>query len=188
MIVNGDTLIIQYGDSMLAEVQSSSSTVLIDSYLERLITMIVGQGGDHPEQQEIDEVRYQLMVGEGELTQVKCSTAFSLNVLHKAHNRNFPRTANLGNVFTSLMRFQNDDIDRLEASDRELIWVSKMKLLDIKLDGKPSDCTIYRANKLIDADDRLFLVGVQWTPEGGSGIEVWEELRTMFDSFGLLNA
>lgn len=187
MIVNGDTLAIQYGPSLLVQIQDNSSTALIDTYLDRLVKMIVAQGGETPAPAEIADARYQLMVGEGELTQIKCSTAFSLNVLHKAHNRNFPRTANLGNVFTSLMRFQNDDIDRLEASDKELIWVSKNKLLDVLLDGRPSDCTIYRASKLIDAGDRLFLVGVQWTPESSSGIEVWEELRTMFDSFGLLN-
>ncbi len=188
MIVKGSTLVIQYGRPMQVEIQEDSSTVLVDSYLQRLVQLIVESGGEQPEQAEIDDVRYQLMVGEGNLTHIKCNTAFSLNVLHKEHNRNFPRKPNLGNVFTSLMRFQNDDIDRLQATDKELIWVSKDKLLNVLLDGQPSDCSIYRANKLIDAGERLFLVGVQWTPEGGSGIEVWEELRTMFDSFGLLNA
>jgi len=59
-------------------------------------------------------------------------------------------------------------------------------MLNVKVNNVKGNFSIYRSYKLIETKEKLILLQIQWSPESDSAIEIWNELRSMLDSFAIV--
>jgi len=111
----------------------------------------------------------------------------TIQVLEKKFAINSFEKPTLPNILRTIITATQEPIEQLSSSENSILVITKSKLLDIKINERKGDFTLFRTYKLIDTQDKIFILQIQWTPESDSAIEVWEELSKMLHSFSAIN-
>jgi len=186
MFVQSDNIIYQYGENLEIEFLADSTTQEIEDYLKRLENFLKDNEGQQLTEEDKQEQRQKLFLGDLGITKLYFPVSLSIQILQKELAVTSMSKPNLPNLLKSLIAITREPIEQLSSFDNSIIWITRMKMLNVKVNGIKGNFTIYRTYKLIETKDKLLLLQIQWSPESDSAIEVWNELSGMLDSFALI--
>ena len=185
MLMEASNIILEHGKPLACELTDESSTSVADSVMEKLLS-IAKEQGEEMDQEQITELRKQLVRGGVDVESLNISNCFVATVFDKALAQTSPVAANLGNVFLAHMMTTREAVERLVADSDSVMWGSHQTFTNIRVAGQLRELTVYRANLLVDGEDKCFGLSITFSPQTGSPMSVWEELRKMLDSFRVI--
>lgn len=79
----------------------------------------------------------------------------------------------------------NEPIEEIKSNplDNSLSYKTKLKYLDIEVNGKRGNFTIYRIYKIVESQDAFFMLQANWSPDTNSVITVYNQLEAILNSF-----
>ncbi|GAA4279078.1 hypothetical protein [Aquimarina mytili] len=188
MLQNSKHIIFQYGRELDIKYTDTSSTELIDKIIKLANKASLEENQQELDEQTIAEFRVGMFKGDLNMDGSVFSNAITIAVYEKKYAQSSSLPINLPNFFKAMIGHNlNESIDKLEAFSDSIMWVTKNKLLNLEIDNKRSNLSIFRANKLVENDEQIFAISVQYAPETDTTIEIWSELKDVFDSFSILS-
>ncbi len=186
MYSKSDNVVFQYGDNIKIDFLDKSSTQAIEEYLAKVQKYLKETENQELTNDETEEVRKKLFIGDSNISKLVFQVGLTVQVLEKKFAISSVAKPTLPNIFKSVIVATQEPIEQLSASENFILVITKVKLLDVNINGHEGDLTIYRTYKLLDSDDKIFILQIQWSPESDSAIEVWDELKKMIDSFTII--
>jgi hypothetical protein len=184
MFANSTTVLSQYGKPMVVELtdfsSNNASEYAIKNYaglLQRALTEV-----------EMKQIRHSIVKGEANLDKLTFINGFLIQVLEKNDKYNEVATPYLPNLHAYLLANTQEHLTELIAGPDSISIVSKNELKNVKVENVEQEIIIYRMNRYLESSSKLYQVQVQWSPQSNSAIQVWDELKRMFESFQVLKS
>ena len=185
MIVEGHLVRFEHGGAVDLEVTHETSTSIVENAVKKIVEL-AGKEGKQPSPDEIAELRQTLLL-QNFPSKLKFWNAFNVNILEKSLAAESPLPPTLANVFLAIIRFDNTNIERLVANEDSIMWGSQDTVKNIVVNGAKRDITIYRVNRLVENERRVFALQATFSPQTDASIYVWDELQAIFNSFRIIS-
>lgn len=186
MVVKSDNIIFQYGEDLEIEFLTDSTTQEIEDYLKRLGNYLKDKGNELPTEEDKQDLRQKLFLGNLGIDKLNFSISLTIQIMLKSLSIDSMAKPNLPNLLKALIASTQEPIDQLSTFNDSIIWITRTKMLNVKVNNVKGNFSIYRSYKLIETKEKLILLQIQWSPESDSAIEIWNELRSMLDSFAVV--
>ena len=177
---------IQNGKEMEIEFLNDSTSELIEKYIKKYNALLMDLHQITLNEEQENEVRRRMFLGDLKTNKIPFANSIIVSVMEKKYAEHDYITPNFINLFRTETKNLHESINKMETTDNSIIWISKTKLMNIGINDVVQDIITYRAKKIIETKDHFFGVGIQWSPETDASIEIWSDLKKMFDSFRII--
>lgn len=154
--------------------------------LKRLGNYLKDKGNELPTEEDKQDLRQKLFLGNLGIDKLNFSISLTIQIMLKSLSIDSMAKPNLPNLLKALIASTQEPIDQLSTFNDSIIWITRTKMLNVKVNNVKGNFSIYRSYKLIETKEKLILLQIQWSPESDSAIEIWNELRSMLDSFAVV--
>ncbi len=188
MQCHADILLLQQGDDHELDIDYLFSTEAVEDAIRR-IQKLANELEDVSELEEgwAEGIRAKFKqefhdnVKDGK---VRFKNYFMVATYNKLYEEGAVIQPDIHKFFQRLIKDYQPQIEKIESTQDSIVFVSKENLY-LQDTGDVRPFTIYRIAKLLEKDENLYLVEIQWSPNFGSSVDTWKELKYMFDSFTL---
>jgi len=188
MFIEAEIVSFQYGEAISIEFIDDSSTPEIEDYIVNYSDFLAHSGISPMPDENIKAMRKEIFQGTMDQAEFKFPISMNIHVLNKDSGLEKGIKPNLGNLLRSMLIFSYDPIEQISSFQNSIIWITRSKMLNVKVNGSEENFTIYRTYKLIEAKNNFYILQIQWSPQADPEIEVWSELQAMLDSFELMKS
>lgn len=186
LFMSSTNIMFQFGNDIEIEFINESTTQSIEDYLNKAKKYLKETEGKELSEEEIQSQRKELFNGDGSTSKIIFPINLNICVLQKKGAENSVKKLNLPNLLMATVGVTGESIEHLSASENSIICITRIKMLNVKVNGTAENFTIYRTYKFISSKEQIFILQIQWSPESDSAIEVWNELKKMQDSFTIM--
>lgn len=184
LIINQEIILFEHGETIKFVFTDNSST---DSAEESVRQFIKKMEKDKIEINDQDIIDYRRTINETKnINNINFSNSLSVSVFNKELGHNSPIEPNISNFFRQIYLGSKEPLEQLIADHESITWITKNKLLSVKVNDVEQNVSIYRTYRVISDVDKVFLLQIQWTPISNSSVEIWEQMKDMFESFKIL--
>ena len=180
--INSNILKISHGDTVVIELDEESTTQDVEDRL-RLMASQAEAAGEPMTDEEINEMRKMANQTE-ELTQIAFNSKMEVMTFAKADQDPNLSKITLPKFFQTFMALGSEPIETLVANDDYILWTTNNKLQNVVVQGKRhASFSITRWYQLHNGQKHVYMSSMQWSPEFDPTMNVWERLKTSFESF-----
>jgi hypothetical protein len=183
MRVHSTNILIPFGQVHALQFEEDSSTRQIEKYLGRYSEFYEKETGKPMNDDALSNMRQRLMLGDAEIVRINYQNGFTIHIFEKKHTLDTYLPPNLPNIFSFFQTVINEPIDELVASADAILWSTSNYFKKILVDQEQKDFTIFRKYQLIDNDEFIYMIQLQWSPQTPDAVNTWENLKYMMENF-----
>lgn len=184
MIVNSENIIFQLGEEIKIEYLENTSTEEIEECLVRINQYLEFKNEKPFDKEAMNTERKKRFAGGIDIKGFNFSVKLGVSVLDKENAITSVQKPNLSNLLRTYL-MSPEPIEKIEISKdgKTITWNTRIKILDVKVSDRVTDFTIFRVKKLVETEDKIYYIQLQWSPESKSVIKVYTQLELMLNSF-----
>ena len=180
--VNSNILKISHGDTVVIELDEESTTADVEDRL-KLIVAQAQEIGEPMSAEDIVELR-KLANQTETLTQIAFNSKMEVMTFAKTDQDPTMSKITLPKFFQTFMMMGSEPIETLIANEDYILWTTSNKLQNVIVQGKRyASFSISRWYQLHNGKKHVYMSSMQWSPEFDPTMNVWERLKTSFESF-----
>jgi hypothetical protein len=183
MRIHSTNILIPFGQVHSLQFEKDSSTRQIEKYLGRYSEFFQNETGTPMAEEELGDMRMRLMLGDAEIVRINYQNGFTIHIFEKKYTLDTYLPPNLPNIFSFFQTVINEPIDELVANADAILWSTSNYFKRIQVDKEQKDFTIFRKYQLLDNDEYIYMVQLQWSPQTPDAVNTWEELKYMMENF-----
>ncbi|HIA12032.1 MAG TPA: hypothetical protein EYN69_08185 [Flavobacteriales bacterium] len=114
------------------------------------------------------------------------SNYFSITILDKTTLDVDDNQLTLANYFLKNTINLSSNVERIIASENNMLFTSSVEFEDAEIDGKISDFQIQRWVRMLEGKDKLYILELAYSPDTDPTTAIWKDLKLIFESFIIL--
>ncbi len=185
MISKSDLLYFRHDSSIIVDLTDETTTPMIELLLQDLVASQKNQG-EVLSEADLKKMRSQMALGESGPQKFLFENSFGVQIMDKSLLGDAGKIITLAQVFTSIQAVLKETIEELKANDQMILWVSTFRANGVLINDAKSDITIYRMNALFERQGKYYQMQIQWSPETKAPLKLWEQMKSMFETFRLV--
>lgn len=164
-----------WGKPISVEITDKTSNELLDTIVER----VSKAEGVERSSEEVAALRRRAIGFE----RLNFANEFTLSIFNKSRMGSLPIRLSLPGFFVGFSTGIGFVANKLVANERSILAGVSVQLQRAKINGRPSDFRVDRSELFAEGETNFYLVEIAFSPQTGVSIEIWEQLRTMMNSF-----
>jgi len=184
MLIKAESIIFQLGEDIKVDYLDNTSSEEVEEYLTRKNQYLEFNNQNPFDEEQMKIERKDRFTGGIDIKGFNFPVMLGVSVLDKKDAISSVQKPNLPNLLRVFLMTPEPIEEIFISNDRKSVsWNTRVKILNAKVLGKVADFTIFRANKLVESDDKIYQLQLQWSPESKSVIKVYNQLELMLNSF-----
>ncbi|PCH96526.1 MAG: hypothetical protein COB85_03450 [Bacteroidetes bacterium] len=114
------------------------------------------------------------------------SNYFSLTILDKTAMEADNNKLTLANYFLKNTINLTSNAERIIASENNMLFTSSFEFKGAEMEGKTIDLRIQRWVRMLEEQDKLYILELAYSPDTDPGKLIWKDLKLIFESFIIL--
>jgi hypothetical protein len=179
LMSTAEMLMVQAGTPMKIEFTDETTTEQLDTLLARMKKSFEQQGLPWDPKEGKGILRHSLFVNSLEFPNAFAVTVFEKNKFIETGNR--PTLPNFFAAFAQ--QLSGGALDKLAAEENSILAATALTIKRARINGREADAQLDRWILFTHNQNNFFLAEITYSPQSNAPMRVWEELRTLIESF-----
>ncbi|MBL4755331.1 MAG: hypothetical protein JKY52_17265 [Flavobacteriales bacterium] len=176
MLQMSTSTIFEYGEPIIIQISPEFRTPLM--------SLLPPQSTDEPD--SLGDSKDTLKAEAPNYVDLSFVNYFNITVLDKSKAPLDEETMSLANYFLKNTINLSSNAEKIIANEKMMLFTSSLDFQKARFAGETKDFRIHRWVRMIEESNKLYIIEMTYCPDTDEDLEIWNDQKRMFESFGLL--